>query len=284
VPISPVTPLPDVPVLVPYSPTFPVHPVPVPDNSTPPTVTLTCAPSPWIVIPAAPILANPAADIFADLTTFLDQSGVPDPIATPTCDYTPSTIEAQVYAAGGRTGPLQRTPKNRTPWTPEGIQAAKDARANHGASAASGSGAGPAPAAAPGTVRPGHRNPTPPAGSYPSRKTPTAGSIDIMAHLDNTPMKVTLGSFVKEAPGCCANLIKQLQSFSKSPTKVTDSRSLHPKRKHHHMRPLPLPVHSTYPVLWPTTDLCPWKLPLRQRLSTTMTQHRQRQCCGQDRR
>lgn len=71
-------------------------------------------------------------------------------------DYTPSTAEARVYAAGGRTGPLQRTPKNRTPWTPEGIQAARDARTNRGNAAASGSGATPTPAPAPRLV-PGHR-------------------------------------------------------------------------------------------------------------------------------
>ncbi|KAL3149556.1 hypothetical protein ABBQ32_002335 [Trebouxia sp. C0010 RCD-2024] len=66
-------------------------------------------------------------------------------------DCTPSTPEAELYAAGGRTGPMRRAPKHRTAFTPEGIQAVRDARANRGNSAASGSGAGPTPAPAPRT-------------------------------------------------------------------------------------------------------------------------------------
>ena len=65
-------------------------------------------------------------------------------------DYVPATPEAQSYAAGAYAAPLQRAPKNRTAFTPEGIQAARDARANRGKPAASGSDAGPTPANAPG--------------------------------------------------------------------------------------------------------------------------------------
>ncbi|KAL3147289.1 hypothetical protein ABBQ32_002779 [Trebouxia sp. C0010 RCD-2024] len=58
-------------------------------------------------------------------------------------DSTPSTPEAELYAAGGRTGPMRRAPKHRAASTPEGIQAARDARAKRGNSAARDSGAGP---------------------------------------------------------------------------------------------------------------------------------------------
>lgn len=88
-------------------------------------------------------------------------------------DYTPSTIEAQIYAAGGRTGPMQRAPKHRTSWTPEGIQAARDARANRGNAAASGSGAAPAPVGAPRRAEPG---PTPPVVDPPVPTRRTQGS------------------------------------------------------------------------------------------------------------
>lgn len=39
-------------------------------------------------------------------------------------DNIPSTPEAYISATGGQTGPLQRTPSIRTPWSKEGIQAA----------------------------------------------------------------------------------------------------------------------------------------------------------------
>ena len=68
--------------------------------------------------------------------------------------YTPAITEAQVYATGGG-GPLQRTPKNRTPWTPEGI---RDARTNRVNPATGGSGAGPA-YRAPRTTQPGPQAP-----------------------------------------------------------------------------------------------------------------------------
>ena len=115
-------------------------------------------------------------------------------------DFTPSTLEAQVYAAGihaagGRTGPVQRAPRNRTAWTPEGIQAARDARANRGNAAASGSGAGPMPAGAPRASAPEPRNPVPepPAGRYNARESSRSVSraVDVFSHLEQTPMKIT---------------------------------------------------------------------------------------------
>ena len=126
-------------------------------------------------------------------------------------DYVPATPEAQSYAA-----PLQRAPKNRTAFTPEGIQAARDARANRGKPAAGGSGAGPTPANAPrrGPADTAPHPPPPPAGTN-SRKTSTARAIDLMAHLDSTPMKISLGTFVEEAPDCRVDLIKHLQSFKR---------------------------------------------------------------------
>ena len=56
---------------------------------------------------------------------------------------------------------MQRDPKNRTAWSPEGIQAAKDACANRGNAAASGNGAAPAPAGAPRRAEPAPKNPKP---------------------------------------------------------------------------------------------------------------------------
>lgn len=66
-------------------------------------------------------------------------------------DYTPSTPEAELYVADGRIGSMRRAPKHKTAFTTEDIQAARDARANRGSSAASGSGAGPTPSSAPRT-------------------------------------------------------------------------------------------------------------------------------------
>ena len=124
-------------------------------------------------------------------------------------DYTPSTAEALVYAAGGRTGPLQRTP-----WTPEGIQAARDAHTNRGNAAASGSGATPTPAPAPRLV-PGHRS-YPDPGTTPAREyRRSQKAVDIMSQLDNTLMKITYGGFLREAPDCCADLIEQLGGINK---------------------------------------------------------------------
>ena len=45
--------------------------------------------------------------------------------------------------------------------------------------------------------------------------TSTTWAVDLMAHLNSTPMKISLGTFVKEAPDCRADLIKHLQSFNK---------------------------------------------------------------------
>ena len=139
-------------------------------------------------------------------------------------DYTPSTAEARVYAAGGRTGPLQRTPKNRTPWTPEGIQAARDARTNRGNAAASGSGATPTPAPAPRLV-PGHRT-YPDPGTTPAREYRRSHkAVDIMSQLDNTLMKITYGGFLREAPGCCADLIEQLGGINKGTFRAPANRT-----------------------------------------------------------
>ncbi|KAA6420403.1 MAG: hypothetical protein FRX49_09565 [Trebouxia sp. A1-2] len=145
-----------------------------------------------------------------------------------------ATPEAELYAAGGHTGPAQRAPRNRTAFTPEGIRAARDARANRGNTAASGSGAGPTSAPAPRT------GPPAPTGSQPAHKThaPQPGTsyrrharaVDMMAHLENTPMKISLGTFVKEAPECRADLIKHLQAFNRSSTSIADSRSPATKR------------------------------------------------------
>ncbi|KAA6420531.1 MAG: hypothetical protein FRX49_09692 [Trebouxia sp. A1-2] len=149
-------------------------------------------------------------------------------------DCIPATPEAELYAVGGHTGPAQRAPRNRTAFTPEGIRAARDARANRGNTAASGSGAGPTSAPAPRT------GPPAPTGSQPAHKThaPQPGTcyrrharaVDMMAHLENTPMKISLGTFVKEAPECRADLIKHLQAFNRSSTSIADSRSPATKR------------------------------------------------------
>lgn len=144
-------------------------------------------------------------------------------------DCIPATLEAQIYAAAnpGRTGPMQRAPNDRVPFSPEAIQAARDAPANRGNPAASGSGAGPLSAQAPGNSRPGHTSAAqapvhqPPTREY--RRNYASSSVDLMAHLNNTPMKISLGSFVKEAPNCCADLIKQLQSYSS--TNSTNARA-----------------------------------------------------------
>ena len=145
-------------------------------------------------------------------------------------DYTPSTIEAQIYAAGGRTGPMQRAPKHRTSWTPEGIQAIRDARANRGNAAASGSGAAPAPVGAPRRAEPGPTPPVvdPPAGRYntcESRRSAVGRAIDVIAHLEHTPMKITYGTFFKEAPDCCEDLIKELQKYLKPSNRATEARA-----------------------------------------------------------
>ena len=144
-------------------------------------------------------------------------------------DNTPSTIEAQIYAAGGRTGPMQRAPKHRTAWTPEGIQAARDARANRGNAAASGSGAAPAPAGALRRAEPGLRPPAvdPHAGKYDApdlRRSAVGRAIDVIAHLEHTPMKITYGTFFKEAPDCCEDLIKELQKYLEASSRITESR------------------------------------------------------------
>ncbi|KAL3140571.1 hypothetical protein ABBQ32_005147 [Trebouxia sp. C0010 RCD-2024] len=76
-------------------------------------------------------------------------------------------------------------------------------------SAAGGSGSGPTPAPAPrtdshaprtGPPAPGApqqssipQAPPPPQPGSPTRRSSTARAVDIMAHLDNTPMKITLG-------------------------------------------------------------------------------------------
>ena len=119
-----------------------------------------------------------------------------------TDDRTPSTREAQIYAAAeARTRPLQRTPRNRVAFTPEGIQAARDARANRGNTAASGSGAAPTPAVNPRAAPTGRGPPqSAPANNYPAQQPqrfqrgPNNGrAIDSMAQLDNTPMKISFG-------------------------------------------------------------------------------------------
>ncbi|KAL0025842.1 hypothetical protein WJX79_005319 [Trebouxia sp. C0005] len=43
-------------------------------------------------------------------------------------------------------------------------------------------------------------------------------------------MKISLGTFVKEAPECRADLIKHLQAFNRSSTSIADSRSPATKR------------------------------------------------------
>ena len=119
-----------------------------------------------------------------------------------------------MYAAGGRTGPLQRTPKNRTPWTPEGIQAARDACTNRGNAAVSGSGATPMPAPAPRLV-PGHRTYPDPGTTPASEYRRSHKAVDIMSQLDNTLVKITYGGFLREAPDCCADLTEQLGGINK---------------------------------------------------------------------
>ena len=102
--------------------------------------------------------------------------------------HTPATYEAQIYATGGQTGPMQRAPRNRTPWTAEGIKAARDARANRGGPVASGSGAAHTPAGDSRQAEPIRTgNPTGPPLRDPRR---TRKAIDIISHLENTPMMV----------------------------------------------------------------------------------------------
>ena len=139
--------------------------------------------------------------------------------------YTPATIEAQVYATGGG-GPLQRTPKNRTPWTPEGIKAARDARTNRGNPATGGSGARPA-YRAPRTTQPGPRGATGPVvAPAPVRDYQrTRKAVDVIAQLDNQPMKVTYGAFLKEAPDARAELMRYLENCSKPVGRASNPRT-----------------------------------------------------------
>ena len=51
-----------------------------------------------------------------------------------------------------------------------------------------------------------------------------------MAHLDNTPVKITLGLFVQEAPECRADLIKHLQLCNKATSNPADTRTPATKR------------------------------------------------------
>ncbi|DBA92054.1 TPA: hypothetical protein ACH3X2_003775 [Trebouxia sp. C0005] len=155
--------------------------------------------------------------------------------------YTPSTLGQQVYAAGeyarphqyaadGRTGPLHKTPKTRTPWTPEGIRAARDAQANRGNTAPSGRRAGPTPAVPPRTA-PG---PAAPPRKYHCRSHKV---IDIMSQLDITPMKITYGAVLKEAPDACADLIQHLGNFSQTSDRTAATRGTQAPRTVHQPAP-----------------------------------------------
>ena len=141
----------------------------------------------------------------------------------------PTTTEAAVYAAGQRPGPLQRTPKNWTPWSSEGIKAARDARANRGNAAASGSGAAPTPARPPRAADPAPRNTPMPAAATPRDFCRGRKAVDIISHLENTPMKMTYGAFLQEAPGCREELIQHLENIAKPDSRNIEARTPAPR-------------------------------------------------------
>lgn len=86
-----------------------------------------------------------------------------------------------------------------------------------GNSGGSGRGTRPTPAPAPRTDPPAPREP-----QHQRQPTTSSGtshcaarSVDIMAQPDNTPMKVSLGTLVKEALNCREDLIRHFQGYGK---------------------------------------------------------------------
>lgn len=112
---------------------------------------------------------------------------------------------ATVFAAEGRTAPMQRTPRNRTPFTREQIQARTR---NAQGSAPNPAGPPRPPAGPPRRAAEAARAPI----SSPQLRGRRTSDLDIVGQLGATPVKLTFGTLLQEAPRCRHDLRQFLDS------------------------------------------------------------------------
>ena len=152
-----------------------------------------------------------------------------------------ATQQPALYATDGRATPMQRTPRNRTAFTPEQIRAR--VRGSQGADN---------PAAGP--PRPNVPGPPPrsadtgrAAAGTPFPRSRQTGDLDIVGQLGATPVKLSFGALLQEAPRCRQDLryfLDRVEGIapSNAPTPAPP-RSAAPRQSQQGQGPTPMETH-----------------------------------------
>ena len=79
-------------------------------------------------------------------------------------------------------------------------------------------------------------------------------TLHVIAHLEHTPMKITYGTFFKEAPECCEYVIRELQKNLKSSDPELHLPQKHPYQQMSLYIPMPLKPTSLRYRQWACAD------------------------------